>query len=230
MKKKRKPVFTLIELLVVIAIIAILAAMLLPALAKARAKARQTACLSNCKQIALASEMFSNDHSDEMPICRGTFNGVTSRRMIWEFQIAEYVGIEFDGDVVNSPFHCTEFDNPEIGNGTDEAVYGGYGKNYMYTGYSTSYYGGVQKRGRATAPSATLIYGDASNYDEGYNRNAFAFLYPPSAGWGGVRENERHAKGSNYCWVDGHGSHMKKDVVDGGVNGDTDYYYRLIKL
>jgi len=54
--------FTLIELLVVIAIIAILAAILFPVFAQAREKARMTTCLSNCKQIALAFQMYQQDY------------------------------------------------------------------------------------------------------------------------------------------------------------------------
>jgi prepilin-type N-terminal cleavage/methylation domain-containing protein/prepilin-type processing-associated H-X9-DG protein len=59
--------FTLIELLVVIAIIAILAAILFPVFAKAREKARQSSCLSNVKQIVLATLQYAQDYDEVLP-------------------------------------------------------------------------------------------------------------------------------------------------------------------
>ena len=56
-----KRTFTLIELLVVVAIIAILAALLLPALRQARERAQRVACLSDKRQVGIATLNYCND-------------------------------------------------------------------------------------------------------------------------------------------------------------------------
>ena len=58
MQRTRRPAFTLIELLVVIAIIAILAAILFPVFAQAREKARSLTCLSNQRQMGVATQLY----------------------------------------------------------------------------------------------------------------------------------------------------------------------------
>ncbi len=60
--------FTLIELLVVIAIIAILAAILFPVFARARAQARRSVCLSNLKQLGMATLMYAQDYDGVLPV------------------------------------------------------------------------------------------------------------------------------------------------------------------
>lgn len=57
--------FTLIELLVVVAILALLAAMLAPVFAEAREQVRSYACLSNLRQIGMATALYEQDY-DEM--------------------------------------------------------------------------------------------------------------------------------------------------------------------
>ena len=63
----QRQAFTLIEVLVVIAIIAILAALLLPALAKARERGLAIVCLNNTRQLAVACQIYTDEHNGMLP-------------------------------------------------------------------------------------------------------------------------------------------------------------------
>jgi prepilin-type N-terminal cleavage/methylation domain-containing protein len=85
--------FTLIELLVVIAIIAILAAILFPVFAQAREKGRQTMCLSNCKQIGTAYQMYAQDYDEAIvPACNWAagYHATEDPRSWWDGLLEPY--------------------------------------------------------------------------------------------------------------------------------------------
>lgn len=65
--KVRQRMFSLMELLIVIAIIIILASLLLPVLKQARDKGKQINCLSNLRQIGIATRQYIDDNNGFLP-------------------------------------------------------------------------------------------------------------------------------------------------------------------
>jgi len=60
----RSRAFTLVELLVVLAVIGLLAGLTVPGLARGRQAALGTRCVSNLRQLGIASRLYWDDHSD----------------------------------------------------------------------------------------------------------------------------------------------------------------------
>jgi prepilin-type processing-associated H-X9-DG protein/prepilin-type N-terminal cleavage/methylation domain-containing protein len=204
-----RPAFTLIELLVVIAMITILAALLFPVFAQAREKARAGYCLSNLRQLALASAMYDQDYDETFAL------GMAIDRGTWQFTSVYDITMPYmqSTQILQCPsqphaFNYQDFVNL-IGTNIKETLiasqslkFGSYAPNIAVfaVGCNAHIFFPVQIATEASIPFPS----DQPEWYDGRISGAASFPYTSLP----MPVSGRHNDGMNVAYVDGHAKYQ----------------------
>ena len=209
--------FTLIELLVVIAIIAILAAILFPVFAQAREKARQSSCLSNLKQIGLATVMYAADYDGTYPM----FQYRVPDGIVWwsifksnAGEIDKTRGLIYpylkNGSIQKCPSYT----------GNNNLGGAGYGYNYKYLGSNGGFGGGPDyaplmppaSEAQIARPAEMIAFSDSMTTWPPPGKSETLSIEAPSNWFGFPSVDFRHQDFANFAFADGHVKGIKQDA------------------
>lgn len=218
--KRFQQAFTLIELLVVIAIIAILAAMLLPALGRAKSQAGSTQCKSNLRQLQVALTTYTIDHNGSFPL---NIADPMSGGAYWSNEAGAWVfgnahrdppttvlseGVLWRYVGAAGVYRCPMDRSTLIGR-RDQLVPVTFGVNIFLNCYDGP-------RSKPLAHPATItkdmavrrtsqIFGFICDNTNSFGTGTFGWWidFPDTFYWGSVPA-ERHSKGANLAYLDGH--------------------------
>jgi len=209
--------FTLLEVLVVVAVIAVLMAILLPSLKHARDAAKGIQCLSNLRQMAIASHSYANANEDLYPIAYYMQMTPQLISFAWDFTTTKdwsttpptttvKAGLLWQNEGLERIQQCPSFDG---GHNWVADPFTGYNYNTSYIGHGAAE--AIQTPATVTAvtrPARTALFGDGE-----YGGGANKFMRAPWSNPGDAHfsgrfagtQGYRHRGRTNVAFCDGHG-------------------------
>ena len=230
--------FTLIELLVVIAIIGILASLLLPALSKAKQRAYTIACLNNLKQLEMCCHLYTVDNNDYLVPNNSVYiiggGGSNEKGVSWlldldarhEYDPSNIVnGLLFQYNTSLAIYHCPA-DLSQLEDDSGQLLaqprWRSYNMSQSFNGfpeYSPVYYNIIpayEKFTQIRHPSPSELFvmidenSDTQEDAEFGNPPAGSPYFWPNVWWD--MPSDRHNRGANLSFADGHAEHWKWKV------------------
>lgn len=204
--------FSLIELLVVISIIALLIGLLVPALASAREASRTAACLSNNRQMSIATVNYAFNHNGFLPTVGFSHGGeALPQQGSWFFLLQEFSSS-------NLAWRCPSDDSPawETPEGNPPRLRRvSYATSFIMSGLiSGNRFPKFNNLLQVPAPASTVYIAElAEQSPQGF---ATADHYHPEQWFGNPATREalisqqleihQHNGKANYAFLDGHAS------------------------
>ncbi len=201
--------FTLIELLVVIAIIALLVGLILPVLGASRKSAAATQCLSNQRQLLLATNLYLHDfaHVFPQPFEDGDIPSVEARRTaMWFNGLDPYLGqlaVDYGGGDRNYESFKQDPVWHQLADGEGNRTIkmnGSFG--HLMPGGTVRFV----NEGQLKTPGKTVLFCDGRADD--IRADIIASQFYVTEGAVGLR----HGDGANVAFADGHAVHTKQAI------------------
>jgi prepilin-type N-terminal cleavage/methylation domain-containing protein/prepilin-type processing-associated H-X9-DG protein len=216
--------FTLIELLVVISVIALLIAVLMPALAASREISRRAVCLSNSRQLSVASQLMAEDN-------KGWINGINAPldspdagyplgspnihllSNYWAVKVNHYLATPTEGP--NGYNALVMLRGCPDAQATSAPGYGSFGANSQFVGWG---YPPMHTLLEVKHTSRIILIAEY----QAWFWNTPSHLDNANYGNGGTAPAPRHgAEGMNLSYVDGHAGFMRTPDPTFGPWWDT---------
>ena len=229
-RKVGQGAFTLIELLVVIAIIGILAAMLLPALGQAKQRAYTITCLNNLKQLGICSHLYSLENNDVMTpnnfiyvIDLGGTNEskLSEDDLTWcrsiapldDYPINDYTSVLFKYNQNPGIYHCPA-DRSTVKDAPTKTRNRSYNMSNSINCKTDNHF-----RKYTEVPRPTELFVFIDTHEDTIWDATFGVI-PENGFWRDYWldvPSDRHQKGANISFVDGHAERWKWHSMKTGI-------------